>query len=122
MSFWAWINEEREKRDLSFRAIERVNGLANGTISSRENNVRPPTFKGVRAIARAFNLPIELVLRKAGMIPTRDLGEGAETLLHYYDQLADDDRRRMLAIGRTLAEESARYDATRGNGGSKRSG
>jgi transcriptional regulator with XRE-family HTH domain len=113
--FWKWVNTERAKRNLSFRAIERIGEMANGTISTRESELKPPTYKSSEAIAKAFNLPLEKVLREAGLLPSKvNPDEELEVLLHYYDQLDRSDRVRLLEVARAFAERRVEYEAKPG--------
>ena len=66
--FWKWAEEELEKRKLSWYAVERQSGLSNATISRRARELLPPTYETCRAIAQVFRLPLENVLRYAGLL------------------------------------------------------
>ena len=70
VNFWSWFNEERERRRLSFRAIETMTGgRPNGKLSKRASAGQPPTLENCRVIAEAFGLPLETVLRRANLLP-----------------------------------------------------
>jgi hypothetical protein len=70
INFWDWVNEERERRRLSFRAIELMTGgQPNGKLNKRAAQGQPPTLDNCRVIAQAFGVPLETVLRHANLLP-----------------------------------------------------
>ena len=63
-------------------------------------------------MAHAFNVPPDVVFRKAGILPDRpDAPDpGIREITHLYDQLSDQDQEEVLAIVRTICREKlSRY-------------
>ncbi len=111
-SFWEWFNRERELRNLSVRAVERLGGVGISTIGGKERQGLPPTFDICKAIARAFQMPTEDVLRRAGLLPHRpDEDPLAKELFYYFEQLDEDAQRHIIAAARGIAEAEAKYKA-----------
>jgi hypothetical protein len=69
VQFWEWFAEERERRRLSFRAIEKLaGGKPNGKLNKRAAAHLPPTLENCRLIAEVFGLPLETVLKRANLV------------------------------------------------------
>ncbi len=64
--FWEWIDSKRG--GMSWREIERIGGMANGTISRRFKERAAPTLGNCEALATALKLMPREVLIKAGLI------------------------------------------------------
>jgi transcriptional regulator with XRE-family HTH domain len=109
--FWSWVEEERSKRDLSYRAIESAGNVANGTISSRARRLLPPTATTLQAISRAFNLPFDFVAKQtvaqSSSSPSDPLFEQAR---HLFDQLTEDEQDIVLSQMRALVERRERKE------------
>jgi len=106
-TFWKWFHQEREKRGLSIRKVESLGGVGESAISSRARYELPPTYENCRAIAKAFDLPVEDVLRKAGLLPPRyDEEPTAKRLLHLFSQLSEEEKEYVIKFAKALAEES----------------
>jgi transcriptional regulator with XRE-family HTH domain len=109
--FWSWVEEERSKRDLSYRAIESAGNVANGTVSSRARRLLPPTATTLQAISRAFNLPFDFVAKQtvaqSSSSPSDPLFEQARHLL---DQLSEDEKDIVLSQMRALVERKERRE------------
>lgn len=103
--FTNWLEHELAERgwnkaELARRANIDLSHLLR--IMSGERNPGPNTG---RAIARAFHLPAEEVFRHAGILPrSRKHPEGLEELQHYYKNLSEEDRERLLLFARALYE------------------
>lgn len=67
--FWAWVESQLKARDLSYYRIEQEQGLGNATISRPARFEQPPTLTICKALADAFDYPLEEVLRQAGHLP-----------------------------------------------------
>jgi hypothetical protein len=69
VQFWEWFAEERERRRLSFRAIEKLaGGKPNGKLNKRAAALLPPTLENCKLIAEVFGLPLETVLKRANLV------------------------------------------------------
>jgi transcriptional regulator with XRE-family HTH domain len=103
--FWNWVEEEREKRGMSYRAIEETGGVSNGTVSGRARQLLPPTANTFRAVSRAFNLPFDVVAKQASAQPSMSSEAiSREEALHLFDQLSPTQRKIILAQMRVLAD------------------
>lgn len=108
--FWDWAERELRDRDLRWYGVERQTGLSNAAISKRARELLPPTFETCRAIARAFHLAPETVLRKAGLLPSVPEEKGQdEELLYHFHALPEAQRRNVVTTTRALHEEHAEY-------------
>ncbi len=101
--FWDWFTAERKKRRLSVRAIELSGGTGTGWLYTRMTRGLPPTYDGSRIIAAAFGVPLDEVLRRAGLLPEGaeqpeivELGDLARTL-------SSANLRTLLTVARALA-------------------
>jgi transcriptional regulator with XRE-family HTH domain len=105
-----WLNRELQKRGWSMRELGRRSGVSQAQISNVINGIARPSADFCIKVAKAFRLPPETVLRRAGILPAlTTIKEERETLLHYFDQLSSADQNRLLAIARTLATERVEY-------------
>lgn len=108
--FWNWAESELEKRNLTWSRVERIAGLSNAAISKRARDIMKPTDETCRAIARAFGIQPDEVMRRAGLLPaalptdTPILTE----LIREFVQLSDGQQKLILqqvrglnALGRT---------------------
>ncbi len=128
--FWEWAEAELRKRGLTWYGVERQAGLSNAAISKRAREWRVPTFNICRAIAQVFNLPIEMVLRQAGLLPS--IPEDDLTLKELNElvgQMSPEGRREVLeyALFRYRREQERRERGASGrsaaaSGGAKATG
>jgi transcriptional regulator with XRE-family HTH domain len=103
--FANWLLEELGRRGWDQSELARQSRVTTAQISRIFSGERRAGPAACRAIARAMHLPPEEVFRRAGLLPrARELPEGAEELLHLYGDLEEGDRRRLLAIARSLLE------------------
>ena len=67
--FAAWLKEEIRRRGMTAAtAAERI-GVSSGRMSEWLNAKRPPSLESMQKIADAFYLDLEVVLRKAEILP-----------------------------------------------------
>jgi len=110
--FWRWFNEERGRRNLSLRSIARLAGISHNAISQRESASLPPTYDLCRAIAKAFNMPLEDVLRQAGLLPPKyDENPSARELLWRFMQLSEEEQEFIILTAEALLERKRRREA-----------
>ena len=69
LDFWDWVDQEIEERGLSYHQIEKETGLANAALYKPARNRTGPTLRICKALAQAFHMPTETVLRLAGHLP-----------------------------------------------------
>lgn len=63
-----WLQKEIESRGISQRELARMAGLGNATVARILNETRNPGIDFCQAIAHALRMPVEDVLRQAGII------------------------------------------------------
>ena len=69
--FYKWLQEEMNARDWTQSDLARASGLTRSTINGVVTGTRGPGIEFCNAIAHAFSLPPEEVLRQAGLIPKK---------------------------------------------------
>lgn len=103
MNFSEWVLQELDSRGWSQSDLARASGLTRGTISNLLNEVASPNPQTCIQIAKAFELPPEVVLRKAGILPPKTkIDEDVERLAHRIAQLPPEDQARVEAIINSL--------------------
>lgn len=108
--FSQWLQEELQERNWNQADLARITGLTTAGVSKLLSSSRGAGPDACRAIARALELPEELVFRKAGLLsPTWDqltnadlpnVAEWRSILL----ELTHDNRRELLQIARLKLE------------------
>jgi len=68
LDFWEWVDSEIERRGLNYYRMEMSSGGSNGVLSKPARNQSNPTFGACQVIAHGFDLSLERVLRKAGIL------------------------------------------------------
>lgn len=68
-SFVKWLLGELNERDMTQADLARRAGLSSGTLSNITSGDRNPGERVCRAIAQAFGIPAEEVMRRAGILP-----------------------------------------------------
>lgn len=96
MDFVEFIQDELRNRDWTRADLSRKSGIAAPQITRVLNREQNPGKVFIEGIARAFNLPLESVYQKAGVLPTKskrdELIEEAE---HLFSQLESEDSKRI---------------------------
>lgn len=67
--FGTWILRELDRRGWSQSEAARRGGISSTSISMVISGKMNPEIKFYRGVSRAFNLPLEDVLRQAGVLP-----------------------------------------------------
>lgn len=97
-SFTQWVWEEMNVRGWSQADLARESKISESHISHVFSGKRGLTTSFCNGIARAFEMPPELVLRKAGLLPP--LREESDRLdlewQHIFRQARNDEERRQL--------------------------
>lgn len=112
--FWEWVRQEAYDRGWSIRELERRAGLNRGRLSNAASLAREPGMEVFEGLARAFDLSLLEIQRKAGYLPSpppdriAEFNEIAAVLAEVPDGPI---RAEAMAAIRAIAE-SARYRAT----------
>lgn len=98
------------QRDWSNSDLARHAGVVPSTVSMILSEQKSPGLEFCLGVAKAFNLPPELVMRYAGLLPHKpENDETREQILHYYDQMPPGDKERLRVLARALAEAQTEY-------------
>jgi len=98
------VKLEMEKKGLSIREFAKLVGVSHPTISDILNG-EEPSFDVCRKLAQILNLPLEGVLRAAGLLPpVSEDTEYQEEVLYLLSQLPPDEQRRYLELLRFEVE------------------
>jgi transcriptional regulator with XRE-family HTH domain len=96
-TFDQWIITELKKRNWNQNELAKRAGIAHGTVSNIINNNKGVGESSLRAIARAFKYPPEIVFRAAGLLPqVQQSSETEEKLLYLFTELSDEQRGMVL--------------------------
>ncbi len=105
-SFRVWLLGELEHRKWSGAMLARKSNLTRSHISRILSGERMPGVNALVAIAHAFSIPEEVVLRHAGKIATqRKEVDGQVELVEIYVKMNTENRNRILDIARLFAEK-----------------
>jgi transcriptional regulator with XRE-family HTH domain len=103
IAFWEWVEGELGRRRLTYHRVEREARVANATVSKPARNRSEPSVKVCRAIAQAFGMELEVVYRRAGLLPAlpAEVEEEREAL-RLFRSLGREVRAAILATMRNL--------------------
>ena len=99
-TFGEWLDRELAERGWSQSEAARRGRISASTVQQVVAGTTRPGVKLCQAIARAFDLPVEEVMRKAGLLPTvtaNDRQASAE-LCKKIDKLSESDRQIILSM------------------------
>jgi transcriptional regulator with XRE-family HTH domain len=103
--FSDWLNAELIRRDMSQADLARDSGLTTAAISRFMSGSRNASAEACSAIAKALNLPPEVVFREAGLLPPeREAVNGLAEMREVYSLLPESDRLELLEIARMKLE------------------
>ena len=103
--FVAWLWEELSARQWNHSELGRQAGVSHATVSTVMNGQQRPTVVFCRGVAEALNLPVEAVLRQAGLLPPLQEREAKiEEILYYYDRMTPEMQEGFRRIARALGE------------------
>lgn len=100
IDFPDWLQAQLDDRGMTAYKLSKLSGKDQGVISrilSRERNPEPDTLI---AIAKGLKLPVEVVLRAAGILPpdtTSGLSEEQQAVIHAVSQVSDVKVLRMIS-------------------------
>lgn len=95
-TFSQWLQLERERRGLTQARLAKLAGIGRSVINKIENGISEPQPKTLQKIARALNIPEEMIFEAAGTLkPSNHKSEDKTMLLYYYDVM-DEDKKKIL--------------------------
>ena len=104
--FRVWLRSELAHRQWNLAELSRRSKITISHLSRMMSGERVPGMETLVKIALGLHLPVEDVLRHAGVMPvSRAAVEGQDELLQYYAEMTPADRKRLLTIARSLALE-----------------
>jgi len=99
------ITSTLEKQNISIRELARRAGLAHPTVSNIINGAAP-TYEVCAKLAPVLNLPLEIVLRSAGLLPASEkLTADQQHMLYLYNSLGADQRKYVIKFMQALKDE-----------------
>lgn len=111
--FAAWLEEQRQQRDMTQADLARASGLSTAHVSRLENRRSAPGPDALDAIARALKLPPPEVYRAAGLLPKRDLRSALiERIVHIVEQLPPEEQERFASLAEWTVEQQERRAKT----------
>lgn len=72
LEFWKWFRDQLDEREWTQADFARRSGLSNNVVSQWARAKRHPTPESCQLIADTFYLPLDEVLRAAGIRPVED--------------------------------------------------
>ncbi len=99
-SFMTWLKSEMDKRDWGITVTARKAGLTHPVISDILNLQVQPTFETCVALANAFRVPPDEVMRMASLLPGTDLDiddEDLQKIIDTYKYLSQEERKDIVA-------------------------
>jgi len=100
-----WIEQERLAHNLTIRELAKRSGLSSGTITDVLSGRTRPGVKFCNNIAGVFDVPPELVFRKAGLLPSAPEETERLTEAHYlFSRLTTAEQEQFLAQMRAVLE------------------
>lgn len=92
-----YLKSEMEKRGWKQSDLSKYSGLDSGLINNYVSGRRNIGISSAVAIAKAFKVAPEIVLRKVGLLPdVPDTTEAEEQLLYMFRQLSENDQEAIL--------------------------
>ncbi len=93
-----WLLSQLQEREWSQADLARASGLTTAAISKYING-RTPDETALRKIAKALNLPADLVFEKAGVLPPKpELSPIKRALIHLAEGMPDSDIEVAIAV------------------------
>ncbi len=113
VTFVTWLDTELRNRNWNRSELARRAGISHSALSHVYTERRKPGLDVCEAIAKAFNIPPENVLRAAGLLPSKPaINELLERAEHLYSLLTRENQRKALEyleFLKSLEEKGERY-------------
>lgn len=107
-----WLNKEIGKRGWSYREFARRAGISSGTVSNVLSDRTRPSWEFYEGTAKALRMPLEDVLRQAGLLPPKyDENPSARELLWRFMQLSEEEQEFIILTAEALLERKRRREA-----------
>jgi transcriptional regulator with XRE-family HTH domain len=101
--FINWLDEQLKQRGWTDSQLSKKAGISHSVISKARKGERPIGWDACVAISNALKLSPVIVLRHANLLPPEpDVDLELDELAYLYQQLPEEDRKRILSIARTF--------------------
>ena len=114
-AFTSWLNERLQDRGWSYSELGRQAGVSQGSVSLVMSEQQEPSWEFCSKIADALNLPTELVLRRAGKLPSDNESPTFRELVDLLRDMPIKEQNEVLAYA--LFRRNARPAERRGGAG-----
>ena len=99
-----YLNEELQKRGWSIRELARRSGVSHTAVSYVMSGQREAGLRFCNGVARALDVPPEIILRLAGRIPQRATRKQlTDEILFYFDRMDEIEQLRLITIAFALS-------------------
>lgn len=99
VTFAEWLTNELTAQQMSQVDLAKKSGVTTAQISRILSGQRGAESKTIVAIAKALNIPAEIVFRDIGILPPQpDLDKDLEKIIHEIAKMPKDDQREVLAF------------------------
>lgn len=99
--FVQWINSEMDNRGWSLRFTAKMGGISHSALSLVISGGQV-SYETCVALAKAFNMPKEVVFVKAGLLESPVIDPELDELAHLFQQLPPEKRKDFIAMARAL--------------------
>lgn len=110
--FATWLTGEMDRRGWSNSELARRAGVVPSTLSKIITGYNQPGIDLCNGLARALNLPPELIFRRAGLLPKLPAPDQDATLSDLLDiarRLGKTERKTLAGVARVLLEQRNDY-------------
>ena len=107
--FSTWLKDQMNKRQWGNRETARQAGINNATIGNLLSGKTPPTLANCTALAKAFDVPTNSVLRLAGLIEPVGPVTIRDDLKELLGQMSDDEQGEVLQHAIIIKERKKKY-------------
>lgn len=102
--FVEWLQQKMKDKGWNQADLAKEAGVSRGSIGNILRQERDPGPALASAIADAFDLPVEFVFRKAGLLPEKpDEPEGLAEWIHRYLTASEEERHQLLEYARFIS-------------------
>jgi transcriptional regulator with XRE-family HTH domain len=113
--FIEWLSKELEQRGWSQGELCRQSGLSSASVSNVLNGQQTPGLRFYQGVATAFGIPLDDVLRAAGLLPPEPESDQVLGEINYYlSEMPAEEQRRFLIMARSIWEHYQSDEATEG--------
>lgn len=105
-NFLEWFETLMTQNGITNAEFARRGGVSESIISKVRNQERGIGFEFCQAVSKVFDIPLQNVYRKAGLLPSIEDNElGSEELIFLFRSLSIDGQKEILKYARFLLSE-----------------